>query len=45
LIELLSDQTKREAMGQESLEIVTNHKIETTVDAYEGLYDFSAREN
>jgi glycosyltransferase involved in cell wall biosynthesis len=39
LVELLTDQTKREAMGQESLEMVAYHNIENTVDAYEGLYD------
>jgi hypothetical protein len=39
LIELLTDQTKREAMGQESLEMVAYHNIENTVDACEGLYD------
>ncbi|MEP6912790.1 MAG: glycosyltransferase [bacterium] len=39
LIELLTDQTKREAMGQESLKIVEPHRIENTLDAYKQLYE------
>ena len=39
VIELLTDQTKRVAMGQKSLEIVAPHQIQHTVDAYERLYD------
>ena len=38
LIELLCDSTKREAMGQASLSIVTPHRIQHTIDAYERLY-------
>jgi len=38
LIELLTDQTKREAMGQKSLEIVARHDIQQTITAYEQLY-------
>ncbi|HAF22579.1 MAG TPA: glucosyl transferase [Blastocatellia bacterium] len=39
LIELLTEQTKREAMGQRSLEIVAPHHIQNTLDAYERLYE------
>ena len=39
LIELLTEQTKREAMGQRSLEIVAPHHIQNTLDAYEQLYE------
>jgi glycosyltransferase involved in cell wall biosynthesis len=39
LIELLTEQTKREAMGQKSLEIVAPHHIQNTFDAFEQLYD------
>jgi 1,2-diacylglycerol 3-alpha-glucosyltransferase len=38
LIELLSDQTKREAMGQRSLDMSEHHRIETTLDIYRNLY-------
>jgi glycosyltransferase involved in cell wall biosynthesis len=39
LTELLTDQAKRAAMGQQSLEIAASHQMENTVDAYERLYD------
>jgi len=38
LIELLSDQRKREIMGQKSLEIIAQHDIHKTLAAYEKLY-------
>ncbi len=38
LIELLTDNTKREVMGQKSLEIVARHDIQQTITTYEQLY-------
>lgn len=38
LIELLSDQRKREIMGQKSLEIIAQHDIHKTLATYEKLY-------
>ncbi len=38
LIELLTDQKKREVMGQKSLEIITEHDIHNTLATFEKLY-------
>jgi len=38
LIELLTDNPKREVMGQKSLEIVARHDIQQTITTYEQLY-------
>jgi glycosyltransferase involved in cell wall biosynthesis len=39
LIDVLSDATKREAMGQQSLETAAQHSIENTLHVYRGLYE------
>ena len=43
LIELLSDQKKREIMGQKSLEIIAQHDIHKTLATYEKLYKDAIR--